>query len=140
MLITTQESQIPVDNAFDHGNEQWWRIARLAFATPFFLVTYALEEMYATYILFDIKALRAAVADPDLRIANVVLIYLRSGSGEARIWNSGQLQSVLVGTEPGAIEGQRAYVYVLRDGTRLLRADLVDDEAELHSLEEWFSI
>jgi hypothetical protein len=124
---------------FDYGDEQWWNMARFAFGTPYFLVTYALEEMYATYILCQPTQLRAAFLDPEISISDVLVIYRAAKSDESRAWAAGQLQSVLVGLEGEPSRFQRAYVFVLQDGTRILRSNLVDDECDLIELEEWFS-
>lgn len=140
VIITTEEGRIPVDDAvFDYGDEQWWSMARFAFGSPYFLVTYALEEMYATYVLCKPTQLRAAFLDADLHISDVLVIHRTAKSDGAAAWTAGNLQSVLVGLEGGPERFQRAYVLVLRDGTRILSANLVNDESDLTELEEWFS-
>ena len=142
MFETVESAEIPIPPIFGTTGERHWAYVRQRLHMHWFHVTFALEIEHGNILsnmlfLSRVEQLQQAVQEQDIEIQEVNIVLPGHMSGKD-MWTMEPLAEVWQGIEPEA-EGQRAYIYVIGDGTRHTDSGLNTNEADLLNKELIYS-
>ena len=142
MFSTYESAALQVLPIFDYGDERWWAYVHVPLFSVYFHVVVEFDgeedDRLSKTVLYDqVSQVLRTHEESDIDITEVQVV-LPFHMTEQERWSMEPLAEILVGLEPGLEHEQRAIVYVLENGRRLVDSALSTLEEELLNLTSVF--